>query len=79
MPRKTEQRKAFNCLLNVDEYKMLEELAGQEGVSLGAAVRVAIRVRHQMKVHGVPRCGDGSPCFVPQMHTMRQQAANGGA
>jgi len=68
MPRKSENRHAFNVVLSTDERNMLHALTQANGTSAGAEIRAALRARHAMIVSMAPTCGNGHPCFVPQMH-----------
>lgn len=64
-------RTPFNVMLNRAERDTLNALAESAGVSKGQVIRAAIKAKHSHAM-GAYCCGNGEPCFVPQMHHARK-------
>lgn len=75
MPTTKRPRRPFNLVLSADEYRKLNELAAETGLSAAAVLRASLLTFHAMKIHGIPTCATGQTCFVPQMHAARIPSA----
>ena len=62
--------KQLNVLLDPEDRQRLSELAKKEGLHASQIIRMLIRSRHSMKIHGMPTCATGENCRCPQMHTV---------
>lgn len=74
MSTKSKKTKQFNVLMSQGDLTLLEELSQAQEISKGLCIRLAVKYAHSHIVLRAPRCPNGQPCYVPQMHQQANAA-----
>lgn len=64
----------YNVSLSDIAFSNLGDLADAGGMSRAQVIRLLIQRAHQMIIHNIPVCVNGSRCYAPNMHPPPQSA-----